>query len=267
VRRRPADLAITAAVAAAACVLAVTGAPAALTAVTGIALLAAPGYLLGELLLGPAAARLDRVLAATGLALSVPVLGGLVLYSAGVPLHKPAWLALLAGVTLAADLALFLRHRRGRPRSPAGAPRARAEDRAPALRPWSGWPVHRGPAIALAAALLIAGGGLALARLGAARQHYPGFTQLWLVHRNPQAATASLGVGNHEGGTIRYLVVLLRDGRRVSQWTFSLRNGQDWHQSPRVPAEAALRVNLFRLPDVSQPYRHVTLAGRGTPPA
>ena len=266
-RRPPADLAITAAVAAAACLLALTGAPAALTAVTGIALLAAPGYLLGELLLGPAAARLDRVLAGTGLALSVPVLGGLVLYSAGVPLRKPAWLALLAGVTLAADLALFLRRRRGLPRSPAGGPRPRAEDRGLAARPRLGWPLHRGPAIALAAALLIAGGGLALARLGAARQQYPGFTQLWLVQRNPQAATANLGVGNHEGGTIRYRVVLLRDGRRVSQWTFSLRNGQDWHQSPRVPAGAALRVNLFRLPDVSRPYRHVTLAGRGTPPA
>jgi hypothetical protein len=256
VRRQPADLAITAAVAAAACLLALTGAPAALTAVTGIALLAAPGYLLGELLLGPATARLDRVLAATGLALAVPVLGGLVLYAAGVPLHKPAWLALLAGGTLTADLALLLRRRRGQPRSPAGGP-----------RPWFGWPLHRGPAVALAAALLIASGGLALARLGAARQQYPGFTQLWLVQRNPQAATAHLGVGNHEGDTSRYLVVLLRNGRTVSRWTFSLRNGQDWHQSPRVPAGAAFRVNLFRLPDISRPYRHVTLAGRGTPPA
>jgi hypothetical protein len=267
VRRRPADLAIAAAVAAAACLLALTGAPAALTAVTGIALLAAPGYLLGELLLGPAAAPLDRFLVAASLALSVPVLGGLVLYSAGVPLRKPAWLALLAGVTLAADLALFLRRRRGLPRSPAGGPQPRAGDRGLAARPRLGWPLHRGPAIALAAALLIAGGGLALARLGAARQQYPGFTQLWLVQRNPQAATANLGVGNHEGGTSRYLVVLLRNGRRVSRWTFSLRNGQDWHLSPRVPAGAALRVNLFRLPDVSRPYRHVTLAGRGTPPA
>jgi hypothetical protein len=266
-RRQPADLAITAAMAAAACLLALTGGPAALTAVTGIALLAAPGYLLGELVLGPAAGRLDRVLAATGLALAVPVLGGLMLYSAGVPLHKPAWLALLAGVTLAADLALFLRRRRALPRSPAGGPRPRAGDRGPAAGPRLGWPLARGPAIALTAALLIAGGGLELARLGAARQQYPGFTQLWLVQRNPQAATAHLGVGNHEGGTSRYLVVLLRNGRRVSQWTFSLRNGQDWHQSPRVPAGAAVRVNLFRLPDISRPYRHVTLAGRGTPPA
>ena len=235
-----------------ACVLALTGAPAALTAITGMALVAAPGYLLSRLLLGPAAAAMDRVLAGAALALSVPVLGGLALQAAGVPLHKPAWLALLAGLTLAAGVALLVRSRRGRPPGgPPGAPGGRR--------------LHPGPAVALAAALVIAGGGLVLARLGEARQHYPGFTQLWLVHRDPRAATANLGVGNHEGGTVRYLVVLLRNGRRVSEWTFSLPNGQDWHQSPRVPAAAALRVNLFRLPDVRTPYRHVTLSGSGPP--
>lgn len=235
-----------------ACVLALTGAPAALTAITGMALVAAPGYLLSKLLLGPAAAAMDRVLAGAALALSVPVLGGLALQAAGVPLHKPAWLALLAGLTLAAGVASLVRSRRGRPPGgPPGAPGGRR--------------LHPGPAVALAAALVIAGGGLVLARLGEARQHYPGFTQLWLVHRDPRAATANLGVGNHEGGTVRYLVVLLRNGRRVSEWTFSLPNGQDWHQSPRVPAAAALRVNLFRLPDVRTPYRHVTLSGSGPP--
>ena len=235
-----------------ACVLALTGAPAVLTAITGMALVAAPGYLLSRLLLGPAAAAMDRVLAGAALALSVPVLGGLALQAAGVPLHKPAWLALLVGLTLAAGVASLVRSRRGRP--PGGPPGAPGSRR-----------LHPGPAVALAAALVIAGGGLVLARLGEARQHYPGFTQLWLVHRDPRAATANLGVGNHEGGTVRYLVVLLRNGRRVSEWTFSLPNGQDWHQSPRVPAAAALRVNLFRLPDVRTPYRHVTLSGSGPP--
>jgi hypothetical protein len=252
VRRGEVDLAIAAAVAVLACVLALTGAPAALTAITGMALVAAPGYLLSKLLLGPAAAAMDRVLAGAALALSVPVLGGLALQAAGVPLHKPAWLALLAGLTLAAGVASLVRSRRGRPPGgPPGAPGGRR--------------LHPGPVVALAAALVIAGGGLVLARLSDARQHYPGFTQLWLVHRDPRAATANLGVGNHEGGTVRYLVVLLRNGRRVSEWTFSLPNGQDWHQSPRVPAAAALRVNLFRLPDVRTPYRHVTLSGSGPP--
>ena len=51
-RRGEADLVIAAAVAGLACVLATTGAPAILTALTGMALLAAPGYLLSKLLLG-----------------------------------------------------------------------------------------------------------------------------------------------------------------------------------------------------------------------
>ena len=268
-RRGEADLAIAAAVAVLACLLALTGAPAALTAMTGIALLAAPGYLLSKLLLGPAAPAMERVLAGAALSLSVPVLGGLALQAARVPLHKPAWLALLAGLTLAADLALLLRGRRSGPpggREDQGSPASHGQPRWPAAgRPGAprGPRLHPGPAVALAAALVIAGGGLVLARLGEARQHYPGFTQLWLVHRDPRGATVSLGVGNHEGGTVRYLAVLLRNGRRVSEWTFSLPDGQDWHQSPRVPATAALRVNLFRLPDVRTPYRHVTLAGRG----
>ena len=109
-----------------ACVLALTGAPAVLTALTGMALLAAPGYLLSKLLLGPAAAAMDRVLAGAALALSVPVLGGLALHAAGVPLHKPAWLALLAGLTLAADVALLRARppRQGRRRPVQGRPAA-----------------------------------------------------------------------------------------------------------------------------------------------
>ena len=52
------------------------------------------------------------------------------------------------------------------------------------------------------AAGVIAIGGVALARVGAALQHYPGYTQLWLVRPNGDASTVNLGVDNHEGRTI-----------------------------------------------------------------
>src|ERR1035438_4188037 len=103
-RGNQADIAVTAAVAALACAAAAAGAPVAVTIVLGLALLAMPGYLLAQLLLGPGTAGLERTLAAVGLALIVPIVGGLVLYAAGVPLHRASWLAVLAGVTLAADL-------------------------------------------------------------------------------------------------------------------------------------------------------------------
>ena len=109
--RSQADVTGTALAAVLACAAAAAGAPAAVTTVLGIALFAAPGYLLGQLLVGSRTAGLERVAVMTALALAVPVLGGLLLNVAGIPLHRPGWLGLLAGVTLAADTALFARRR------------------------------------------------------------------------------------------------------------------------------------------------------------
>ena len=88
-----ADIAVTAAVAALACGAAAAGAPGAVTVVLGVALFAMPGYLLAQLLLGPATAGLERALVAVGLAFIVPIVAGLVLYTAGVPLRRASWLA------------------------------------------------------------------------------------------------------------------------------------------------------------------------------
>src|ERR1017187_10862632 len=112
--RSQADLAITAAVAVLACVSATLGAPVAVTTVLGLALLAAPGYLFGELLFGSRVAGLERVAVLTALAMCVPILGGLLLFAIGAPLHRAAWLGLLAGATGVGDLALFLWRRSGR---------------------------------------------------------------------------------------------------------------------------------------------------------
>src|ERR1019366_5018786 len=112
--RSQADLGITAAVAAFACAAAAVGAPVAVMTVLGIVLFAAPGYLSGQLLLGSHSSVLERLAVATGLAFCVPILGGLLLYAAGLPLHRAAWFGLLAGVTLVCDVVLFLRRRGGR---------------------------------------------------------------------------------------------------------------------------------------------------------
>src|SRR2546430_6117272 len=132
--RSQADIAATALVAVLACAAAAFGAPPAATIVLGIMLLAAPGYLLGRLLVGSRTTGLELVVVMAGLALAVPVLGGLLLYAAGVPLHRPGWLGLLAGVTLAADTALFAR-RRTAPAGRAGRPRYRSRRRPPGPPP------------------------------------------------------------------------------------------------------------------------------------
>jgi len=63
-RPREADLAITALVAVMTCAAAAVGAPVAVMTVLGVLLFAAPGYLLGQLLIGSDGSGLERVAAA-----------------------------------------------------------------------------------------------------------------------------------------------------------------------------------------------------------
>jgi uncharacterized membrane protein len=247
----PTDLGITAAVAVLACVAAALGAPVAITVVLGIVLFAAPGYLLAQILLGSRVAGLERLAVVTGLAFCIPIIGGLLLYAGRVPLHRAAWLGLLAGVTLACDLVLFFRHLLRRRRGAAKSPNTQWEGRR--LSTWN--------AIAFGAAVVIAVGAVWLARVGAANQHYPGFTELWLVHRNPNARTMSLGVANHEGRNTRYKLVLLHNNRVADTWNLDLPNGRAWQRAAEFTDRYTITAKLYRLPNVSAVYQYVSISG------
>jgi hypothetical protein len=248
--RKQADLAITAAVAIAACAAVVLGAPVALTTLLGIALFAAPGYLLCEILLGAKISGLERLAAMGGLSLSVPIIGGLLLNAARVPLHRLSWSVLLGGVTISADIALLagrlLRSRRNPivpgPEQPK-------------------WQLRPRQAAAFGAAVVIAAGGVALASIGAAKQSYPGFTQLWLVHRKPNASTASLGVTNDEGKPVRYKLVVFHDTQVAATWDLNLSNGQTWQRATTFSSKYTITAKLYRLPNVSDAYRYVVIDG------
>ena len=232
--------------------------------VLGIMLMAAPGYLLGQLLVGSRTAGLERVAVMTGLALAVPVLGGLLLYAAGVPLHRPGWLGLLAGVTLAADTALFARRRAaaaGRADRPATqVPTVPPGLAAPGSRPARpAWRASRWHVAVFAVAVLVAAGAVGLAVVGAARQPQPGFTQLWLSPQRPGAHTLSLGVTNDQGRTTSYRLVLRRDGRVIDTWNVTLGEGRTWQRSVPFTGKQAWRPALYRLPDLTHPYRYVSV--------
>jgi uncharacterized membrane protein len=248
VRRSQIDLGVTAAVAVLACVAGAAGAPVAVMTVLGLLLFAAPGYLLGQLLLGPYIAGLERVAVSAGLAFCVPILGGLALYVARVPLHRAGWLGLLAGVTLICDVVLFVRREGG----PLGSLRA-------------GWRVPRGRAAAFTAAVVMAICALGIARVGVAMQHYPGYTQLWLDRPNSKAKTVDLGVGNYEGATVQYQLKIWDNGKLVSTRDLTLADGQVWQLWPRYSDRYSISVNLFRLPDLTKPYRYAALAATETP--
>ena len=266
--RSQADVAATALVAVLACGAAASGAPPAAMIVLGIMLLAAPGYLLGQLFVGSRIAGLERVVVMTGLALAVPVLGGLLLYAARVPLHRPGWLGLLAGVTLAADTALFARRRTtvdGQADRPAtqvqAAPSGLAapgESRAAPGEPRPAWRASRWHVAVFAAAVLVAAGAVGLAVVGAARQPQPGFTQLWLS-RQQDGRTLSLGVTNDQGRTTSYRLVLQRDGQVIDTWNLTLGDGRTWQRSVLVTGKQTLTAGLYRLPDLTHPYRYVSV--------
>jgi hypothetical protein len=212
--------------------------------VLGIALFIAPGYLLGQLLVGSRVAGLERAAVITGLALAVPALGGLLLYAAGVPLHRPGWLGLLAGLTLAGDLALFLRRRFGQVAPFTWQPSLH-------LPPWQ--------VAAFAAAVLVAAGGVGLARTGVAIQPQSGFTQVWLSPQHQNERALSLGVGNDQGRTTSYRLVLLRNDRVSATWNLTLAAGRTWQRSVPLMNSAKVAARLYRLPDFTHPYRYVSI--------
>jgi hypothetical protein len=256
-RHRDADIGITAAVAGLACVVIAVGAPVAITAVLGLALFVAPGYLLNEVLFDTQGAGLERVFRVTALAFCVPILGGVLLYVAGVPLHRSAWLGLLAGSTLVGDAVLFgcrlLRRRRGTQPPPDQAAQPARQYRLPG-----------GQIVAFAIAIVVAITAVGVARIGAARQHSPGFTQLWLTHRDRSASTVNLGVGNYEGRTVRYRLMLSHNGHPAATWNLTLANNHTWERTPKF-GNYTIVAELFRLPDLVHVYRNVAIYADGTP--
>ena len=232
--RRSTDLWVTFMVAVLACAAAAVRAPVAVTAGLGLVLFAATGYLLGQLLVRSGRTALERLAVSAGLALCVPVIGGLLLYVARLPLNRASWLGLLAGVTVVADVLLLVRRHRNR-KAPARPGRAPERAR---------WRLQPGPAAAFALAVLIAAGAVALAREGTSVQRYPGFT------------------ANKEGATTGYHLVLLHHGVPLGNpRKLTLRNGQVWRLSLRSTTDVT--AHLYRLPSFKRIYREVSIgAGR-----
>lgn len=284
-RRRNLDLAAAAIVAIVTSAAAIAGAPNAVMVVPGLALFVVPGVLWTDVLLGQRVRGLARAACAGTLMLALPVLGGLPLYAAGVALSRLAWVGLLTEATLIAVIVLFFRRRtapepgidpeRGeeeqvaddrdaatrRGRFVAGElvvlvdPRTTGERSAPGQRPR----ISRWNLAAFGLAAVVAAGGVGFAYAGAARQHYPGFTQLSLVDRHGTPAAAAVGVTNQLDGPARFRLIVLRKGAPPVRWDLDLANGRTWQHMVPFDGSTTMTANLYRLPDVTHPYRHVVV--------
>jgi uncharacterized membrane protein len=242
-RRSYKEIGVTAAVAISSSCVAVIDAPTPVTTVFALALLISLGYVWVKVLLGRNVAGLERVALAVGLTISAAVLGGLLLQVIGVPLHRKAWTGLFADITLVGDVILMLRCL-ARPQIAADVPSAK-------------WRLPVWPTAIYGCAALVAIGAVALADIGAAVQHYPGFTELWLSPRGGDATDASLGVSNHQGRTEEYRLILIRNGRVSATWHLALANGQEWQQTVAITSKHSTVADLYLLPDLSHPFRYV----------
>jgi hypothetical protein len=244
VRRYYADIAVAEAIAILGCVAFFTHLPEPVMIVLGLCLFAAPGYVWSDVFLSPRTSGLERVAVATGLALMIPVFGGMGLYAAGIPLNQSAWVGLLAVVTLAGAAVALITRRRQRDSLPSRRSRRR--------RRWSA-----GHAVAFGAAALIAAGAVGLAVFSAETQKYGGYTQLWLSPLPAKASTASLGVDNEQGAPVQYRLVMRRRGRVTATWNLTLASGQTWQRTISYATSYAITARLYRLPDLRTPYRQV----------
>ncbi|MGH3187054.1 MAG: hypothetical protein ACRDOU_11295 [Streptosporangiaceae bacterium] len=243
-RRNYSDIAIAEAIAILGCVAFFAHLPEPVMIVLGLCLFAAPGYVWSEVFLSPRNQGLERVAVAAGLALMVPVFGGMGLYAAGIPLNRTAWVGVLSVATLAGAAAALITRRRRREDPPPPRPTR--------SRRWSAW--H---AVAFGAAAVIATAAVGLAVVSADAQKYSGYTQLWLAPLPGQTSRASLGVQNEQGVATRYRLVLRRNGRVGATWTITLANGQAWQHTVSYTTSLAMAASLYRLPDLRNPYRQV----------
>jgi hypothetical protein len=105
--------------------------------------------------------------------------------------------------------------------------------------------------------VLLVAGALAVAEEGVAHQSKPRFTQLWLSPERDDSAVGSLGVTNDQGAATQYRLVLLRRGKVSDTWNFTLADGQTWTRNVQLTSKYTITANLYRMPDLTQPYRYV----------
>ncbi len=103
--------------------------------------------------------------------------------------------------------------------------------------------------------------------IGAERQPYPGFTQLWILPAggsNPKDAI-SLGVNNMELTAMEYSLAVSVDGKVVKDWpSIDLNSQGKWQATLLIPQSghagtAKIEADLYRMDAPTTIYRHVVL--------
>jgi len=214
-----------------------------------------PGYALTSALfprrtLGVA----EHLVFSLSLSVVIVILGGLLLNWTPFGLRSSSLAVLLAGITLAASAVALVR-RRGQSLPAPGW--LRMEN--------AGFTLRQGLLLGLAA--LIVCGAVAVSIIGAERQSYPGFTQLWILPAGGANAenAVRLGVSNMESTAMEYRLAVSVDGKVVKEWpSIDLVPNEKWEATLVLPPTASAGVarveaDLYRTDAPTAIYRHVVL--------
>jgi hypothetical protein len=222
--------------------------PEGLRLVAGLALvLALPGYALSYVVLGTRVlGAVERTVVTVALALTVSILGTLLLDLLSLNLSSRTWSLFLAATTVVACVAAGRATTVVRPE--------RSSWRAPRLRDAA--------AVGVAVAITCAAVVLARTPLRPPRG-VGGYTQLWAV---PVAGGVEFGVANHELGPVRYRLQVSADGGAKSRWVpLRLSPREQWTWVVPGPSFSSSNVVTARLYRSDRPralYRYVRLSLR-----
>lgn len=213
-----------------------------------------PGYALTALLFSRQTSNIvERIVFSLGISLILVILSGLVLNLTPSGLQPDTWAALSGAITLAASIVTLLRQQ------------TQSAPASQSARSRYGFTFRQG--LLLALAVIILGGALAISIIGAERQPYPGFTQLWILPAqgaNTKNAVL-LGVRNMEKTAMGYRLVVNMGSKEIKQWpSLDLQSGENWEATLAIPqtqhAEPTMiEAILYRLDAPTGMYRHVEL--------
>lgn len=251
--------------------------PGQVTIPLGAGLFIAPGYLWSEAILSQQLPGFERAMAAAGMTLICPILGGFLFYALHIPLFKPDWVAMLVVLTLLGVVAVAIQRLR---EAPVGRQPLRRSQ-----QPRLGGPVVMHSFI-FGLAALIGIGAIAYSVKSAEAQKFSTYTSMWFapvvsdaadrnVHvlaGNPaaqeaaaeaenkaqsNATRATILVTNSEGATEQYRLELLAKGKVTKTWNFTLSNGQSWPSTGPLTVPYTYSYNLvaklYMLPNLSTP--------------
>jgi hypothetical protein len=199
-----------------------------------------PGYAGARAIFaGAKLAGAELAVMSVALSIATVVVGGFLLWGAGVGLGRPAWAGLLGGTTL---MAAIVWNRRG-------------DASVVATRPFR---VSRREIVIVLLVLAVAGGSLGLARKALPARGLEGYTALWADPRGSHR-TIQVGVLSEQTKSISFWLDVRLDGRRVLGRRLVLQPGHSWQTTVRAPVGTTPRrlVATLYIPGNTSPYRRV----------